>query len=246
MLVIPSIDVLGGRTVRLFQGDYARVTTYDVDLVEVARGFATNGATRIHVVDLDAARGQGDNLESITRVIDAAPVDVQVGGGVRSAEAADRLLSVGAAYIVVGTVAAERPGEVGAWTRRWPGRVYIGLDVRDRMVATHGWEKEGGWTLDEMVQQYGDAPVAGFIYTDINRDGALQGAAIESLVALVERSPHPVILSGGVTTTADLVAARAAGAAGAIIGRALYEGRMSLVDAIAAGEGDAAAKGGRP
>lgn len=237
MLVIPSIDVLGGRTVRLFQGDYARVTTYDVDPVEVARGFVADGATRIHVVDLDAARGQGENFEAITRVIDAAPVDVQVGGGVRSAEAADRLLSAGAAYAVVGTVAADRPGEVGAWTRRWPGRVYIGLDVRDRLVATHGWEKTGGWTVDEMVQQYGDAPVAGFIYTDITRDGALQGAAIEALAALVERSPHPVILSGGVTTIGDLVAARAAGAAGAIIGRALHEGRLSLVDSIRAGEG---------
>ncbi|MEA2683954.1 MAG: phosphoribosylformimino-5-aminoimidazole carboxamide ribotide isomerase [Chloroflexota bacterium] len=236
MLVIPSIDVLGGRTVRLYQGDYSKVTTYDGDPVEVARGFVTEGAHRIHVVDLDGARAQGDNFGAIEGIITAAGVEVQVGGGVRSPEAVERLLSAGAAYVVVGTVAAERPGDVGAWALRWPGRVYIGLDARDGSVATHGWEKHAGWTVDAMIQQYRDVPVAGFIYTEISRDGALLGAATETLAELVDKSPHPVILSGGVTTLDDLVAARAAGAAGAIIGRAIHEGRITVADAIQVGE----------
>jgi phosphoribosylformimino-5-aminoimidazole carboxamide ribotide isomerase len=236
MLVIPSIDVLGGRTVRLFQGDYSKVTTYDGDPVEVARSFAADGARRIHVVDLDGARGQGENFEAIANLIAAVGVEVQVGGGARSSEAVERLLSAGAAYVVVGTVAAERPGDVGAWARRWPGRIHVGLDAWDGAVTTHGWEKPAGWTVEAMIRQYRDAPVAGFIYTDISRDGALRGAATDALAGIVQQSPHQVILSGGVTTTDDLVAARAAGAAGAIIGRAIHEGRLSLVEAIRVGE----------
>jgi phosphoribosylformimino-5-aminoimidazole carboxamide ribotide isomerase len=236
MLVIPSIDILDGRVVRLFQGDYSRVTTYDADPVEVARGFAAEGATRIHVVDLNAARDSGDNFEAIRRVIGVAGVEVEVGGGVRSPEGADRLFGAGAAFVVVGTVAAERPGEVGAWTRRWPGRVQVGLDARDGVVATHGWEKSGGWKVGEMIDHYRDAPVAGFIYTDISRDGALQGPATDAVTALVARTAHPVVLSGGVTTLADLTAAAAAGAAGAIIGRAIYEGHLTVTEALRAAE----------
>jgi phosphoribosylformimino-5-aminoimidazole carboxamide ribotide isomerase len=234
MLLIPAIDILGGRTVRLLRGDYSRVTTYDADPVEVAGGFAGGGAPRIHVVDLDAARGQGDNFDAVRAVIEAVHGAVEVGGGVRGPESVERLLSAGASYVVVGTVAAERPGEVGAWTRRWPGRIYIGLDARDGKVATHGWEKSGAWTVDEMLDTYRDAPVAGFIYTDISRDGAMQGAATDALEAVVARSQHDVILSGGVTTVDDIIAARRAGAAGAIVGRALYEGRLTLAEALGA------------
>ena len=234
MLLIPAIDILGGRTVRLLQGDYSKVTTYDADPVEVARGFASAGARRIHVVDLDAARGQGDNFEVVRAVIEAVRVDVEVGGGVRGPEVVERLLSVGASHLIVGTVAAERPGEVGAWTRRWPGRIYIGVDARDGKVATHGWEKAAAWTVDEMLDTYRDAPVAGFIYTDISRDGAMQGPATESLEAVVAHSQHDVILSGGVTTVDDILAAKRAGAAAAIVGKALYEGRLTLEDALVA------------
>jgi phosphoribosylformimino-5-aminoimidazole carboxamide ribotide isomerase len=234
MLVIPSIDILDGRTVRLLQGDYSRVTTYDADPLDVARGFVSEGATRIHVVDLNAARDTGDNFEVIRRVIGVAGVEIEVGGGVRTPEAADRLFGAGAAFVVVGTVAAERPGEVGAWTRRWPGRVQIGLDARGGVVATHGWERSAGWKVEEMIDHYRDSPVAGFIYTDISRDGALQGPATDALMELVARTTHPVVLSGGVTTPADVTAAAAAGAAGAIIGRAIYEGHITVTDALRA------------
>ena len=234
MLLIPAIDILGGRTVRLLRGDYSRVTTYDADPVDVAFGFAAEGARRIHVVDLDAARGQGDNFAAVRAVVEAAGVEVEVGGGVRGPESVERILSVGASQVIVGTVAAERPGEVGAWTRRWPGRIYVGLDTREGVIATHGWEKKGAWTVAEMLSQYRDAPIAGFVYTDISRDGALQGAATESLKSVVARSEHGVILAGGVTTVDDIVAARHAGAAGVIVGKALYEGRLSLQEALAA------------
>ncbi|MDQ6748120.1 MAG: 1-(5-phosphoribosyl)-5-[(5-phosphoribosylamino)methylideneamino]imidazole-4-carboxamide isomerase [Candidatus Dormibacteraeota bacterium] len=236
MLVIPSIDILGGRTVRLFQGDYAQVTAYDADPVEVARGFAREGARRIHVVDLDAARGDGQNPDIVNAVIAAVDVEVEVGGGVRGPEAVERLLAAGAAFVVVGTVAAERPGDVVAWVGRWPGRIHVGLDARDGVVAIHGWEKAAGRTVLEMIELYRDAPVAGFIYTEISRDGALQGAATEDLADLVSRTDHPVILSGGITTVDDLSAAAAAGAAGAIVGRAIYEGRLTVADAVSAGD----------
>ncbi|MGI8609407.1 MAG: HisA/HisF-related TIM barrel protein [Candidatus Dormibacteria bacterium] len=236
MLLIPAIDVLGGRTVRLLRGDYSQVTTYDADPVEVATGFAAAGARRIHLVDLDAARGQGDNFEVVRKVVAAAGtgIEVEVGGGVRGPEVVERLLSAGASHVIVGTVAAERPGEVGAWIRRWPGRIFVGLDTRKGVIATHGWEKSGVWTVQEMLNQYRDAPIAGFIYTDISRDGAMQGAATDSLAPVLAISQHDVILSGGVTTLADIEAARQAGAAGIIVGRALYEGRLTLTDAIAA------------
>ena len=236
MLVIPAIDILGGRTVRLLQGDYAKVTTYDADPADTARAFAAAGARRIHLVDLDAARGQGDNSDVVRAVIAAAGTEVEVGGGVRSPHVVERLLGAGAAYVVVGTVAAERPGEVAAWTRRWPGRVYIGIDARDGVVATHGWERAGAWSVEAMLERYADHPVAGFIYTEISRDGALLGAATEALAAVVAATRHPVTLSGGVTSAADLVAARQAGAAAAIVGRAIYEGRLTVEEALAAGD----------
>ena len=235
MLVIPAIDILAGRTVRLLRGDYAQVTHYDADPAGTARAFALAGARRVHVVDLDAARGQGDNATVVREIIHAAGVEVEVGGGVRGPDVVERLLGGGAAYVVVGTIAAERPGEVAAWTRRWPGRIYIGVDARDGVVATHGWERAGAFQVEEMLARYQDAPVAGFIVTDISRDGALEGAATESLAAVIDATRHPVILSGGVTSAADLVAAREAGAAGAIVGRALYEGRLTLAEALAAG-----------
>jgi len=235
LLVIPAIDLLGGRTVRLLRGDYDAVTTYDADPVEVARGFAAAGARRIHTVDLDAARGKGDNREVLEAIIDAVEVEVEVGGGVRSAGAVEALLTAGAAYVVVGTVAAERPGEVGAWAQRWPGRLYVGVDARDGIVATHGWERSEGRLVAEVIRAFEDCPVAGFIFTEISRDGALEGAATDALAAFVASTSHPVILSGGVTVATDLVAARAAGASGAIVGRALYEGRLTVAEAIAAG-----------
>jgi phosphoribosylformimino-5-aminoimidazole carboxamide ribotide isomerase len=234
LLVIPAIDVLGGRTVRLLRGDYAQVTTYDEDPVAVARGFVRAGARRIHVVDLDAARGNGENSAVVRAVVAAAGVEVEVGGGVRSPDAVDDLLRWGAAFVVVGTVAAERPGEVSAWTRRWPGRIYIGIDARDGVVATHGWERTAALGVEAMMGLYRDAPIAGFIFTDIARDGALEGAATGALAGVVGATDHPVVLSGGVSTAGDLVAARDAGAAGAIVGRALYEGRLTVEEALAA------------
>ncbi|GAC1329441.1 MAG: 1-(5-phosphoribosyl)-5-[(5-phosphoribosylamino) methylideneamino]imidazole-4-carboxamide isomerase [Candidatus Dormibacteria bacterium] len=236
MLVIPAIDLLGGRTVRLLRGSYDEVTRYEADPVDVARGFADAGARRIHVVDLDAARGQGHNSDVLRAMFAAVEVDVEVGGGVRSAEAVEGLLGAGAAFVVVGTVAAERPAEVRAWAHQWPGKIYIGVDARDGDVATHGWERSVGQPVAELRGDFEDAAVAGFIFTDINRDGALGGAAIGALADVVASTSHPVILSGGVTAAADLSAARAAGAHGAIIGRALYEGRMTIEEAIAAGD----------
>ena len=236
MLLIPSIDILGGRTVRLRQGDYAQVTTYDADPVEVARSFGAAGAHRVHVVDLDAARGQGENLGVVASIVAAAAVDVEVGGGVRSPEAVERVLATGAKYVVVGTVAAERPGEVAAWCRRWPQQVYIGVDARGDQVAIHGWERSSAWSVKEMFGHFRDAPIAGFVYTDISRDGLLEGVEAATLVRVVSATTHPVTVGGGMTSVADLVAAREAGAAGAIVGRAIYEGRLTVAEALAAAD----------
>ncbi|MFN2462905.1 MAG: 1-(5-phosphoribosyl)-5-[(5-phosphoribosylamino)methylideneamino]imidazole-4-carboxamide isomerase [Candidatus Dormibacteria bacterium] len=237
MLVIPAIDLLGGRTVRLAQGDYQRVTQYQADPVTSARSYAAAGALRVHLVDLDAARGDGDNQAVIADVIRAAGVEVEVGGGVRSRAALARLLEAGASQAVIGTAAVEHPDEVLEWAAEWPGRVLIGIDARDGIVATHGWKRSGELTVADLVCRYEEAPIAGFVFTDIGRDGLLEGVSEVAIREVVAGSAMPVTVGGGVTTTADIRAAAAAGAAGAIVGRAIYEGRLTVEEAISAATG---------
>jgi phosphoribosylformimino-5-aminoimidazole carboxamide ribotide isomerase len=248
MDLYPAIDLRDGRCVRLYQGDYARETVYGDDPVAQASAFAAGGARWIHVVDLDAARtGVGHN-RSVVGAIAAAvgpDVSVQTGGGVRDDDAADALLGAGVQRVVVGTAALDDPAWVRRLAARHPGRVAVGLDARGRDVAVRGWVEGSGHDLVDVARRFDDAGVAALVVTEIGRDGTLAGPALGQLAAVLEATSLDVIASGGVGSLDDL---RALGAldvggrrlAGAIVGRALYEGAFGLADAVAVvGVGDA-------
>lgn len=238
MELFPAIDLLDGRAVRLYQGDYARGTVYSDDPVAQARAFAAAGARWIHVVDLDAARtGAPRNREVIGAITAAVDVPVQTGGGVRDEAAADALLSVGVARVVLGTAALERPELVRVLASRCS--VAVGLDARGREVAVRGWEEGSGRDLLDVARDFADAGVEALVVTEIGRDGTLGGPDIDGLGEVLAATELPVIASGGVGTLDDLralVALRSAGRrlTGAIVGRALYEGAFALDEALAA------------
>ena len=237
MELFPAIDLLDGRAVRLYQGDYARETVYNSDPVAQARAFAAAGARWIHVVDLDAARsGTPRNRDVIAAICDAVEVPIQTGGGVRSDEAADALFDAGVTRIVLGTAALEEPELV----RRLAARhaVAVGLDARGREVAVRGWEEGSGRDLLDVARGFADAGVEALIVTEIGRDGTLEGPDLDGLGEVLDATELPVIASGGVGSLEDigsLDALRSAGRrlSGAIIGRALYEGAFTLQEALA-------------
>jgi phosphoribosylformimino-5-aminoimidazole carboxamide ribotide isomerase len=226
----PAIDVRGGRCVRLVQGDFDRETVYGADPVEVARSYEAAGAPWIHVVDLDAARRQGTNRPLVEAVAAAVSVPVQAGGGVRDGS----LLEAGAARVVVGSAALEDPGLVDRLAAEHPGGVAVGLDHLGGELQWRGWEEPSGQPVEALVERFENAGVAAFIVTDISRDGMLSGPDIEGLAALAARTAVPVIASGGVASLDDLRALAKSGVAGAIVGKALYEGRFTVEEAIAA------------
>ena len=235
----PAIDVRAGRAVRLLRGDFAAETVYADDPVAVARSFAAGGATWIHVVDLDAARtGEPANLAVVEAIAAAVPCLVQAGGGVRSLEAAGALLLAGAARVVVGTAAVERPAFVEELCATHPGRVAVGLDARGTELATAGWTEKSGQDLLAHVRRLHEVGAAALIVTDIARDGTMEGPALDQLGGVLAATDRPVIASGGVGRLEDLDALAGLEAdgrqlAGAVVGRALYEGRFSLAEALA-------------
>ncbi|HEY6319787.1 MAG TPA: 1-(5-phosphoribosyl)-5-[(5-phosphoribosylamino)methylideneamino]imidazole-4-carboxamide isomerase [Acidimicrobiia bacterium] len=235
----PAIDVLAGRAVRLLRGDFDAETVYADDPVAVARSFAMAGATWIHVVDLDAARtGEPANLAVVGAIASAVPCLVQAGGGVRSLDAASALLLAGAARVVVGTAALQRPAFVEELCAAHPGRVAVGLDARGTELATAGWTEATGQDLLTHVRRLDAVGVAALIVTEIGRDGTMEGPALDQLGDVLAATDRPVIASGGVGRLEDLdalaglkVAGRAL--AGAVVGRALYEGRFTVAEALA-------------
>jgi len=236
--LFPAIDLLDGRAVRLYQGDYERGTVYNDDPVAQARAFAAAGARWIHVVDLDAARsGTPRNRDTIAAIAAAVDVPVQTGGGVRDEEAAEALFAAGVARVVVGTAALERPDFVRSLATRH--RVVVGLDARGRDVAVRGWEDRSGRDLLDVAAEFADAGVEALVVTEIGRDGTLGGPDLDGLADVLSTTDLPVIASGGVGALDDLralVALRSAqrSLAGVIIGRALYEGAFTLDEALAA------------
>ena len=238
MDLYPAIDLRAGRCVRLHQGDFAAETVYDDDPVAVARAFAVAGAHWIHVVDLDAARtGEPANLAVIERIAEAVHCKVQSGGGVRSIAAADALIAAGAARVVVGTAAVESPALVDDLCARHPGQVAVGLDTRGREVAVRGWVEGSGSDLLVLAVRFESSGVAALIVTEIGRDGTLAGPDLDQLYAVLGATSTPVIASGGVGNLSDLQALAAMEAsgqrlAGAIAGKAIYEGRFSVAEAL--------------
>ena len=236
MIVIPAIDVRGGRCVRLMRGDYARETVYSEEPVQVALDFVRAGARRVHIVDLDAARDVPDVLSrdavrAAVRALAEAGAEVQLGGGVRSQAAVGSWLGVGATYVVLGSLAVRDPDTALGLCRAHPGSILLGLDVRDGTAQAQGWTEEAG-EAGAHLRRWREWPAAGVIRTEIGRDGTLLGPDLPGLAASIEAYGGPVIASGGIGSLDDLCACAAAGAAGAIIGRALYEGTLDLRAAL--------------
>lgn len=236
MLLIPAIDIKDGQCVRLRQGDMHDVTIFDDDPVAVAQRWIDAGADRIHVVDLDGATaGYPVNDRIIGDIVDVAgPVPVQVGGGIRDEAAIETYLDRGVEFVILGTRAVSEPHFVADVGVEFPGRVIVGLDARNGMVATDGWSKLSNHKVADLAQQFEADGVVAIIHTDIGRDGMMAGLNIEATQTLAGQLTIPVIASGGVTDMADidaLLGAEGDGVAGAIIGRAIYEGTLDLAAA---------------
>lgn len=232
MVILPALDLLDGRPVRLRQGDFDRVTRFGDDAVALARRWVDAGATWLHVVDLDGARsGQWRSLRLIAEIASAVQVPVQAGGGAREMGDVEAALAVGVARVVVGTAAIESPSTFQSWTARFGDRLAVSLDVRGETLAVRGWTAESTGGLLAMAQALRAAGAARFIHTNVQRDGTLHGVDLTGLQALMPLG-LPVIVAGGIASIADLDALREAGAEGAIIGRALLDGSLDLADAL--------------
>ena len=232
MIVIPAIDVRGGRCVRLRQGDYARETVYGTEPMRVARDFVAAGARRMHIVDLDAARGRPDASTemAVRRAVWAACEDgcaVQVGGGVRTPQDTGRWLAEGAAFVVLGSLAVRDPELTRQICQTYEGKVLLALDVRDGDARISGWTEPGG-AMEDVLRSWRGRPSAGVVFTGTDRDGMLDGPDLDGLDRCRALYEGDVYVSGGITTSEDVDACAAHGAAGVVIGRALYEGNLDL------------------
>ena len=247
MKVIPAIDLLDGKVVRLHEGRRDRVTVFHDAPWELVRGFADAGAERVHVVDLEGAfSGRAGHDDHIRRILAASPVPVQVGGGIRDLAAVEAVFAAGAERVVLGTSAVKHAAFVEDACRRYPGRIIVAVDARDGVVAIEGWVEASDVTAVELGRRAAGWGAAGLLYTDISRDGTHAGPNLAATVALAEAiaraaASHPpgmprceVIASGGVASLDDVRALAAAGIAAAVVGRALYDGRFLLAAAIAA------------
>ncbi|KPF73718.1 1-(5-phosphoribosyl)-5-[(5-phosphoribosylamino)methylideneamino] imidazole-4-carboxamide isomerase [alpha proteobacterium AAP81b] len=236
MIIFPAIDVKGGEVVRLAEGDMARATVYGADPAGQARAFAAAGATHLHMVDLDGAfAGASRNGEAIATAIAAFAGKVQVGGGIRTRDNVEAWLARGAWRVVMGTAALEDPALVRDCAHAHPGRIVVAADARDGLVAARGWADVSAVGIVELAKRFEDVGVAALLFTDVGRDGMLKGVNIAATVALAAATHLPVIASGGVAGLADIEAlAGEPGIEGVITGRALYDGRLSLAEALAA------------
>lgn len=238
MQVIPAIDLLDGHCVRLHQGDYDQVTRFSDDPVAQALAWQSQGARRLHLVDLDGARtGQPVNDRAVKAITSALEIPVQLGGGVRSAERAEELLACGLDRVILGTVAIEQPQLVRELAARHPGRIVVGIDANAGLVATKGWLETSNVEATALARSFEGSGVAAIISTDIATDGTLAGPNLEALRAMAEASSIPVIASGGIGCLEDilsLLSIAPLGVEGVIVGRALYDGRVDLAEALQA------------
>jgi phosphoribosylformimino-5-aminoimidazole carboxamide ribotide isomerase len=238
MEIIPAIDLLNGSCVRLHQGDYEKVTHFNEDPVAQALDWQQQGATRLHLVDLDGAKsGQPVNDSSVRAIISALNIPVQLGGGVRTLQRAEELLAFGLERVILGTVAIEQPQLVKQLAQNNPGRIVVGIDANNGKVATRGWTSQSEISATDLAIDFNQAGIAAIISTDIATDGTLAGPNLEALRAMANSSSVPVIASGGVGCMADLLSLLALepyGVTGVIVGRALYDGAVDLREATQA------------
>jgi len=236
MQIWPAIDLLGGKCVRLRQGDYSRNTVFSEHPGKIAKAFFDSGAQLLHCVDLDGAKsGSIVNEQAIREILEVAQSrTVQLGGGVRSQASIRRLFNLGLSRLIVGTAALKDPQWFASMCREFPGRLVLGLDAKSGMVATHGWLDVSKTPAADLIQEVASHTdqCAAVVYTDIDKDGMMEGPNFQSLAQIQKASPFPVIASGGVTTLEDLKKLAEQGTHGTIIGRALYEGTIRLEDAL--------------
>jgi phosphoribosylformimino-5-aminoimidazole carboxamide ribotide isomerase len=236
MILYPAIDLKDGQCVRLYKGEMDQATVFNDSPADQARAFAAQGAEWLHLVDLNGAfAGSPVNAAAVEAILAAVTIPCQLGGGIRDMATIEGWLSRGLRRVILGTVAVENPDLVRQAARAFPGQVAVGIDAREGRVATKGWAEETDVLVTDLARQFEDAGVAAIIYTDINRDGAMQGPNVDATAALARAVSIPVIASGGVSSLADLIALRDCGAAldGAISGRALYDGKLDLAEAMA-------------
>ena len=237
--IIPAIDLRGGQCVRLFQGDYGRETVYGNDPAAMALRWQSLGAPRLHVVDLDGARsGEQANAEAVRAIVEAIDIPVELGGGIRNLETIERWLEAGVDRVYLGTAAVTDPPFASQACAQFPGHVAAGADARDGRIAVRGWEEESSETVREFGHRLLSAGACALTYTNIARDGTMEGPDIEGVAALIDAlgpSEAQIILSGGIGTLEHVKqASQVSGLGGIIIGRALYEGTVDLAEAIAA------------
>ncbi|WP_298261422.1 1-(5-phosphoribosyl)-5-[(5-phosphoribosylamino)methylideneamino]imidazole-4-carboxamide isomerase [uncultured Litoreibacter sp.] len=235
MILYPAIDLKDGNCVRLYKGEMEQATVFNDNPAAQAMAFVEAGCEWLHLVDLNGAfAGEPVNGDAVDAILEQTQVPAQLGGGIRDMATIERWLDKGLARVILGTVAVEDPDLVREAARAFPGKVAIGLDARNGMVATRGWAEETNIEVTDLARQFEDAGVAALIYTDINRDGAMQGPNVEATAALSRAVSIPVIASGGVSSLDDLRALKATGAPldGAISGRALYDGAIDLKEAL--------------
>jgi phosphoribosylformimino-5-aminoimidazole carboxamide ribotide isomerase len=235
MQIWPAIDLRGGKCVRLRQGDYHRETVFGNDPAAMARLWVDQGAECLHLVDLDGARdGRPVNLDGVRAILAAVDAPCELGGGIRDEETIGRLLELGLERLVIGTKALADPDWLRNVCRRFPRQLVLGIDARDGRVATQGWLELSEAGPVELARAFDDEPLAAIIYTDIGSDGMLNGPNLAAVAEMQEAVKLPVIASGGVARASDVAALAAVPVAGCIIGRALYEGTLTLADALAA------------
>ncbi len=235
MILYPAIDLKDGNAVRLLRGEMDKATVFNEDPAAQARAFVEAGCEWLHLVDLNGAfAGEPVNAAPVEAILKACDVPAQLGGGIRDMATIETWIDKGLARVILGTVAVENPDLVREAAKAFPGKVAVGIDARHGMVATKGWAEETDVQVTDLARSFEDAGVSAIIYTDINRDGAMQGPNIEATAALAKTVDIPVIASGGVSSIADLIALRDCGAAlnGAISGRALYDGAIDLKEAL--------------
>ena len=237
MLIIPAIDLKDGRCVRLRQGDLQQETVYSDDPSAMARHWERQGAKFLHVVDLNGAvEGRPRNLGQIESILKAVTIPIQVGGGVRSLEIVKVYLSRGVRRVVLGTAALQEPALIEKACAEFPTRVLVGIDAREGRVALQGWTVLSETMATDLVRTLASYPLAGVVYTDIAQDGMMAGPNLAALRAMVDCSPVPIIASGGITHVEDILAIKSLGSRieGAIVGKALYEGKLDLQEALSA------------
>jgi phosphoribosylformimino-5-aminoimidazole carboxamide ribotide isomerase len=236
MEIFPAIDLRGGQCVRLRQGDYHRETVFDADPVAVARRWVKQGASWLHIVDLDGAKeGRPKHQSVVLRITREVSAQVQFGGGLRDLECIEAILNLGVARVILGTRAIREPDWLEGVCRRFPNRIILSLDAQGMTLATHGWQQSSELQVLDVLARSAELPLAGFVYTDIQRDGMMAGPNWDALRAVRSACRQTLIASGGISSLADVAQLADMGLDGCIIGRALYDGSFDVAQAIAVG-----------